>query len=76
MTATGIEALGWIVAGSLIAVIAAIVFLIRSGRTVPPPSLRWRSRLLHRAPPAARDLLPGAGNRHPGARATRTSPSA
>lgn len=43
-----IEVLGWIVAAALIAVSAATVFLIRSGRTVPLPGMRWRSRLVHR----------------------------
>ncbi len=53
----GIEALGWIVTVALVTVIAAIVLLIRSGRTVPP-SPRQHSRPLHRTPPAARDDPP------------------
>lgn len=45
-----IEVLGWIVGGALIAVLAATVLLIRSGRAVPLPGLAWRSRLRRRDP--------------------------
>lgn len=59
-----IEALGFIVAGGLITVVVAIVLLLRSGRTVPLPPIRWR-------PHARRD---GDDQAHPGADAGRHRP--
>lgn len=38
----GLAALGFIVVGGLVAVVAAIVLLVRSGRTVSLPLIRWR----------------------------------
>lgn len=49
-----IEALGWIVAGALVVVIAAVWLLIRSGRSVSLPGIRWRSRRPRRVPGAPR----------------------
>lgn len=50
-----LEVLGAIVAGALLAVIAAIVILILTGRTVPVPGIRWRSRLRGRDTGTPRD---------------------
>lgn len=40
----GLEVLLWIVLVGLAGVIAATVALLRSGRSVSLPALRWRSR--------------------------------
>lgn len=71
-----LEVLGWIVIGALAVVIAAVVALIRSGRAVSLPLIRWRSPLTGRKPVARREGRPGAapGGRS-GAAATREGTS-
>lgn len=67
-----LEVLGWIVTGALVAVIAAIVGLIRSGRTVSLPLIQWPSRLRHPEPTARHGQRSSADfERRTGAETTR-----
>ncbi len=72
--AVGLQALFWIVLGGLVAVLTAIVLLIRSGHTVPgemlggtPPGPSTSERLVPRA------RSPRAPPRHPASAAAVTA---